>query len=140
EGVRLRSGETLACDTVVIATGIVPNTRLARQAGLAVGRGIRVDDQLRTSDPHIYAIGECAEHRGQVYGLVAPGLEQAAVAAHVITGGDARYVGSVTATRLKVLRIPVFSVGEAVGEPGFDAARHRVYAEPAQGVYRKVVV
>ena len=140
EGVRLRSGETLACDTVVIATGIVPNTRLARQAGLAVGRGIRVDDQLRTSDPHIYAIGECAEHRGQVYGLVAPGLEQAAVVAHVITGGDARYVGSVTATRLKVLRIPVFSVGEAVGEPAFDAARHRVYAEPARGVYRKVVV
>jgi len=110
-GVRLRSGRVIECDTVVIATGIVPNVRLALDAGLAIGRGIKVDDRLRTNDPEIYAIGECAEHRGVVYGLVAPCLEQAAVAASVIAGIDAQYLGSVDATRLKVMKTQVFAAG-----------------------------
>ena len=82
-GIALRSGASLECDTIIVATGIQPNIELARAAGLHVGRGIRVDDRMLTSDPHIYAVGECAEHRERVYGIVAPGLEQAAVAAHV---------------------------------------------------------
>ena len=85
-GVRLRDGTELACDTVIVATGIRPSIGLASSCGLPVGRGIRVDDSLRTADPRIFAVGECAEHRGTVYGLVAPGLEQAAVAASVIGG------------------------------------------------------
>lgn len=126
-GVRLLSGERIDCDTVVLAAGIVPHVELARNAGIAVGRGIRVDDTLRTSDPHVFAVGECAEHRGIVYGLVAPGYEQAAVAAHVIAGGDARYAGSVSATRLKVLGVPVMSVGAVANErPDFSReVRHR---------------
>lgn len=110
-GVELRSGRDIPCDTLVVATGIRPNIELARDAGLSVGRGIRVNDQMQTSDPHIYAVGECAEHRDQVYGLVAPGLEQAGVAAHCIHGGESRYPGSQAATRLKVAGVKVFSIG-----------------------------
>lgn len=139
-GVRLRSGREIACDTLVVATGIVPNVQLALKAGLPVGRGIRVDDRMRTADPRIYAVGECAEHRGRVYGLVAPGLEQAAVAAHTLAGGDARYLGSAAATRLKVLRYPVFSAGRAVSEQIPDLARERIYSRQEQGIYRKLVL
>ncbi len=110
-GVELRSGEVIPCDTVVIAVGIVPDVRLARDAGIAVGRGIRVEDDMRSSDPDVLALGECCEHREQVYGLVAPGLEQAAVAAHTVLGGQARYTGSLLSTRLKVAGLPVFSAG-----------------------------
>ncbi len=110
-GVELMSGVIIECDTVVIATGIRPNIELARKAGLSVGRGIRVDDQMRTSDPAIFAVGECAEHRGLVYGLVAPGYEQAAVVATILAKGGASYHGSLTATRLKVVGVPVFSIG-----------------------------
>lgn len=111
ESVRLRSGARIPCDTVIVATGIVPNVQLALASGLPIGRGIKVDDRLRTQDPDIYAIGECAEHRGVVYGLVAPCFEQAAVAASVIDGRDVGYLGSLAATRLKVLATPVFSAG-----------------------------
>ncbi len=85
-GVQLRHGQVIACDTVVISTGIAPNIELALSCGLPVGRGIKVDDRMRTADPDIFAVGECAEHRGTVWGLVAPGLEQAAVAARVACG------------------------------------------------------
>lgn len=105
---------TIDCDTLIVATGITPNIELARRAGLEVGRGIHIDDQTRTSDPHIHAIGECAEHRAVLYGLVAPGLEQAQVAASVIAGEQALYQGSLTPTRLKVVGVPVFSMGEVV--------------------------
>lgn len=111
EGVELRSGAVLACDTVVLATGIRPNIDLALQSGLPVNRGIRVDDRLRTADPRIHAVGECAEHRGIVHGLVGPGLEQAAVVAGVIAGLDLHYTGSIAATSLKVAGLPVFSTG-----------------------------
>ncbi len=112
EAVCLEDGSEIPCDTLIVAAGITPRIELARDAGLAVGRGIRVDDEMRTSDPHIFAVGECAEHRGVVYGLVAPGLDQAAVAASVIAGERARYRGGAPATRLKVLSVPVFSSGE----------------------------
>lgn len=138
-GVRLLSGERVNCDTVVLAAGIVPHVELARSAGIAVGRGVRVNDTLRTSDPDVFAVGECAEHRGIVYGLVAPGYEQAAVAAHVIAGGDARYTGSVSATRLKVLGVPVMSMG-AVAAERLDFSRDVRYRAADASSVRTLVV
>jgi len=132
-GVRLRSGAEIACDTVIVATGIRPNVDLARRAGLAVGRGIQVDDRLRTSDPDVYAAGECAEHRGVVYGLAAPGLEQASVAAADIAGDAARYLGSTLATRLKVLDLPVFSIGRSRDEDRPDLAVRRWHFRARDG-------
>ena len=137
-GVELGSGEIIECDTVVVAAGIVPNNVLAIDSGLAVGKGIRVDDHLRTRDQDIYAIGECAEHRDKVYGLVAPGLEQAAVLAHHLSGQKAQYVGSVSSTNLKVLDYPVFSVGNTGA-----SARSReeiIYQDHPNEIYRKIVV
>ncbi|CAJ95739.1 putative NAD(FAD)-dependent dehydrogenase [Cupriavidus necator] len=139
-GITLRTGDVIECDTVVIAAGIKPNTDLALQAGLNVGRGIRVSDRMQTSDPHIYAVGECAEHREQVYGIVAPGLEQAAVAVHAICGGDASYAGSLQATRLKVLDMPVFSVGRVGEHDGIGSASTAAYEDKKTGIYRKVLV
>jgi nitrite reductase (NADH) large subunit len=139
KGVRLGSGVTIACDTVVVCTGIRPNIRLAQDAGLAVGRGIRVDDHMRTSDPLIYAVGECAEHREKIYGLVAPGLEQAAVAAHAVLGGMSQYAGSIAATRLKVVGIPVFNIGavdEAEQRPEFTSAE---YENATEGTHRRLI-
>lgn len=108
---RLRSGEGIEADTVIICTGVRANTRLAAEAGLAANFGIRVDDQMRTADPHIYAVGECVEHRDRIYGLVGPGLEQAEIAAAVIAGEPESYDGSISATKLKVLGAEVFSAG-----------------------------
>ena len=135
DGLRLRSGDVIECDTVILATGIRPRTELALDAGLGIGRGVRVDDQLRTSDEFIFAVGECAEHRGTVYGLVAPGLEQAAVAAAAIDGRKAQYVGSINATRLKVLDLPVFSAG-SIQDEGPDV-RTLTFVEGG-GVYRRL--
>lgn len=112
ERVVLANGEAIDCDTVIICTGIRPNIDLARNAGIAVGRGITVDDAMRTSDPDVYAAGECAEHDGNIYGLVAPGLEQAAVAAARVAGDTASYRGSVPTTRLKIVGTDVFSMGD----------------------------
>ena len=125
--VQLRSGRFVECDTLIVATGIRPNIDIALRAGLAVGRGVRVDDRMRTSDPGILAVGECAEHRGIVYGLLAPGLEQAAVAASQIAGLEASYPGSVSATRLKVLDLPVFAIGRVREGDKLDLARMRVH-------------
>jgi nitrite reductase (NADH) large subunit len=136
-GVQLRSGREIACDTIIVATGIVPNVALARAAGIHVNRGIRVNDALQTSDPAIYAVGECAEHRGLVYGIVAPGLEQAAVAAHTATGGNAVYAGSTLTTRLKILDLPVFSMGLVTAEAIPDFSRTITYR--TKSVYRKLV-
>lgn len=140
EGVQLASGITLACDTVVLAAGIVPNVQLAFAAGLSVGRGIRVDDALRTSDPHIYAVGECAEHRERVYGLVAPALEQAAVAASNILDVPAVYRGTIAAAQLKVVDVPVLSVGRVGEEEHPTEFRHVVYAPGGGMTYRKLVL
>jgi nitrite reductase (NADH) large subunit len=138
DGVLLRSGRVIDCDTLVIAAGIIPNVDLAREAGIAVARGVRVDDRMATSAPGVYAVGECAEHRGVVYGLVAPGFEQAAVAAHNFAGdaAPASYLGSLTATRLKVVGLPIYSTGE-VQEP--DALREdAVFRDLEAGLYRRL--
>ena len=138
-GLRLRSGREIECDTLVVAAGIRPNTALAVEAGLAVGRGVRVNDFMQTSDPHIYAVGECAEHDGEVWGLIAPGLEQAAVAAHNVTGARGRYRGSSVASRLKVLDLPVFSMGAVNEYARLDLATELVHSDPRTGTYRKIV-
>jgi nitrite reductase (NADH) large subunit len=122
----------------VLATGIQANAELAFSSGLSIGRGVRVDDSLRTSDPDIYAIGECAEHRGQVVGLVAPGLEQAAVVAHLLSGGEARYEGSVAATELKVVDLPVFSAGTTGDDE--NPVEHQILVFSKEGVYRKLLL
>lgn len=140
DGVLLRDGRMLRCDTIVLATGIRANVDLARKAGIRVGRGIQVDDRLRTSAPHTYAIGECAEHRGKLYGMVAPGFEQAAVLADRLCGGRARYRGSTSAARLKVVGKPVFSMGECGTEQAPAGSREWRYEDAGNGAYRKLVL
>ncbi len=110
-GVRLMSGEDIACDTIILATGLRPRVELAIAAGLPVRTGIRVDDQLRTLDPDIHAVGECAEHDGIVYGLAAPGLEQAQLLAAILAGQPHSYRGSSRGVDLMVSGLPLFSVG-----------------------------
>lgn len=110
-GIRLGTGKVIDCDTIVISTGIRPNIDLALASGIAVGRGIKVNDSMQTSDENIYAVGECCEHRENVYGLVAPGLEQARVAAHQIVGGKSNYIGAQSSSRLKVAGVNVYSIG-----------------------------
>ncbi|WP_075968110.1 nitrite reductase large subunit NirB [Immundisolibacter cernigliae] len=137
EAVRLADGRELPARLVVFAVGIGPRAELAREAGLACNRGVLVDDALATSDPHIDAVGECAEHRGISYGVVAPVHEQAAVWARRRAGDDsALYVGSVVSAQLKVSGIDVFSSGD------FDApdADDLVLRDPAAGVYRRLVL
>ena len=139
-GIGLADGRVVAGDLVVLACGVRPNADLARAAGLVVERGIVVDDSLRTSDPSIYALGECSQHRGQVYGLVAPAWEQAAVLADVLTGRGGAYTGSRLVTRLKAMDLEVCSVGDI--SPGLDDldAEVVVYADPTRHVYKKVVL
>ena len=139
-GVRLRSGKELSFDTIVLATGITPNTKLAREIGLSVGRGIRVNDQLLTSDPHIYAVGECTEHRGKIYGLVAPGLEQASVAAHTILNRPASYLGSISAANLKVIGKSVFSIGTVTDDVVSNLDKVYEYRDKHSDTYRRVVL
>ena len=137
EAVRLKDGREIPCALVVMAVGIRPNIRLARDAGLAVGRGIQVDDHMVTSDPDILAVGECVEHDGQVYGLVAPLWEMCRALADGLTVGPSGYSGSVTSTKLKVSGIDVFSAGDFSGG---DGAEDIVLRDAARGVYKRVVV
>ncbi|MEV6930731.1 nitrite reductase large subunit NirB [Dactylosporangium sp. NPDC051485] len=140
-GVRLRDGREIPCDVVVVAAGIRADTDLAAASGLVVERGIVVDDQMRALDePDIYAVGECVQHRGETYGLVAPLWEQAKVLADHVTGADpgAAYHGTRTATRLKVAGVDVASMGLRAAER--DGDETVVFAEPARGVYRSAVV
>ncbi|WP_119388213.1 nitrite reductase large subunit NirB [Taklimakanibacter lacteus] len=138
EAVQLDDGTELAADIVVMAVGIRPSTALAKSAGLGINRGILVDDQLVTSDPAIQALGECVEHRGLCYGLVAPLYEMARIAAlHLAGDATASYPGSVTSTKLKVTGIDLFSAGD------FADARDReeiVLRDAARGVYRRLVL
>ncbi|GAB3467918.1 nitrite reductase large subunit NirB [Azotobacter salinestris] len=135
---RFSDGEEIPADLVVMAAGIRPNAELAERAGLACNRGIQVDDCLQTSDPAIYAVGECANHRGIAYGLVAPLFEQARVCAdHLAQLGNARYEGSVTSTKLKVTGIDLFSAGDFMGEEGTETI---TLSDPIGGVYKKLVV
>ncbi|MFM7344699.1 MAG: NAD(P)/FAD-dependent oxidoreductase [Tagaea sp.] len=133
----LADGECLPADLVVMAVGVVPETALARASGLQVSRGVIVDDFLRTSDPDIAALGECAEHRGQTFGLVGPIWEQARVLAARFAGEDLRYEGSVPATTLKVSGVELFSAGTVREGEG---AQPIVLRDPISGVYRKLIL
>lgn len=140
-GIEFKDGETLDCDMVVISAGIRPNVDLARMAGLHVRRGILVNDGLTCrNDQDIYAIGECAEHRGQVYGLVAPLWEQARVLAERLTGrnADSAYAGSRVSTKLKVMGVELAVAGEK--EPLDEDDEVVTYVEPNRNVYKKVIV
>jgi nitrite reductase (NADH) large subunit len=140
-GVRLDDGRTLGCDMVVIAAGVRPNTELAQLSGLQVERAIVVDDHLRVLDePDMYAVGECVQHRGQVYGLVAPLWEQAKVLADHITARNsrARYHGSRTATKLKVAGVDVAAMG--ITAPEREDDEFVVFAEPRRGIYKSVII
>ena len=113
EGVRFKDGTSIEADLVVMAVGIRPNTQLGTESGIPVNRGIIVNDYMQTDIPHIYAVGECAEHRGIAYGLVAPLYEQAKVLAKHLCGIDTEpYEGSVLSTQLKVSGVEVFSAGD----------------------------
>jgi nitrite reductase (NADH) large subunit len=137
-GLALEDGRVIDADLLVMAVGIRPNTTLARAAGLAVGRGIMVDDQMRTSDPAIFAIGECAEHRGVAYGLVAPIWEMCRTLADVLTAdGAATYQGSLLSTRLKVSGVDVFSAGRFAGGDGCEDV---VFRDAGRGVYKRLVI
>lgn len=140
ESALLSSGEAIACDTVIICTGIRSNIELARNSGIAVGRGITVNNRMQTSQPDIYAVGECAEHDGHVYGLVAPGLEQAAVATANIANEPAIYSGSLPTTRLKVIGTDVFSMGDVEQLDQRLDLGGSAWSDPGKGLYRRLVV
>lgn len=139
EGISFVNGYRMEADLVVIAVGIRPNVGLARNAGIEVNRGIVVNDYMETSDPNILAVGECAEHNGVVYGLVAPLYEQGKVLAATITGNRGpRYTGSIAEARLKIMGVDVFSAGFVQDNaPGLEAVR---YEDPSQGIYKKLVL
>ncbi|MDJ0740958.1 MAG: nitrite reductase large subunit NirB [Gammaproteobacteria bacterium] len=137
-GVRFADGSEIPADLVVMAVGIRPNITLAKDAGIHCERGIVVNDTMQTFDPKIYAVGECVQHRGDCYGLVAPLFEQAKVAAnHLAQMGIGRYQGSVTSTKLKVTGVDLFSAGEFNEGDGDETL---VLQDPSQGVYKKLVI
>ncbi|QMV42947.1 nitrite reductase large subunit NirB [Cohnella cholangitidis] len=137
QGLKFKDGTEVEADLVVMAVGIKPNVQLARDSGIEVNRGIVVNDFMQTSVPGIYSLGECAEHRGIVYGLVAPLYEQGAVLAKKLAGSEtAGYAGSVLSTKLKVSGVQVFSAGRFTDEPGTKALRVQ---DDLSGIYKKVV-
>ncbi|HEY7208841.1 MAG TPA: nitrite reductase large subunit NirB, partial [Bryobacteraceae bacterium] len=141
EGLIFENGSTLQCDLIVIAAGIRPNTEIGKRSGLAVERALVVDNQLRSiSDQNIYVVGECAQHRGAVYGLVAPLWEQAKVLADHITGANpnAAYHGSKVATKLKVMGVEMASMG--VSEPQDERDEIVQFTEPKRGTYKKLII
>lgn len=141
EGILFSDGTRVDCDMLVIAAGIRPNVGLAQRAGLTVERAIVTDDHMRSiDDDDVYVVGECAQHRGQVYGLVAPLWEQARVLADHLTGKDpaAAYHGSRVATKLKVAGVDVASMG--VKGPEHPDDEFVQYSEPTHGVYKTIVI
>ena len=137
-GLRFKDGEEIAADLVVMAVGIRPNIALAKSAGIHCERGIVVNDTMQTYDPKIYSVGECVQHRGQTYGLVAPLFEQAKVAAnHLAEYGRMRYEGSSVSTKLKVTGIDLFSAGDF--NPGPED-EELLLQDAARGVYKKLVL
>ncbi|MCY8826816.1 NADPH-nitrite reductase [Bacillus atrophaeus] len=138
EGVRFKDGTSIEADLVVMAVGIRPNTKLGTESGIPVNRGIIVNDYMQTEIPHIYAVGECAEHRGIAYGLVAPLYEQAKVLAKQICGIDTNpYEGSILSTQLKVSGVEVFSAGDF--NESDDKKAIKVFDEQ-DGIYKKIVL
>ncbi len=137
-GLRFADGERLDVDMLVVSAGIRPRDDLARDAGLRIGErgGIVVDDRLRTNDPDVYAIGECALHRGFVYGLVAPGYQMADVVAQGLVGGQESFTGADMSTKLKLMGVDVASFGQALA----NTERSIVYEDLVKGVYKKLVL
>ena len=136
EALAFTDGQAIAVDMVVMAVGIAPNVQLAATAGIVIKRGIIVDDAMRSSEADIFALGECAEHRGVAYGLVQPAYEQARVLASALSDNDAAFEGAVTATNLKVSGISVFSAGDYLGE----GAQVLVWRDHGLRHYRKLVL
>jgi nitrite reductase (NADH) large subunit len=137
EAIELADGRRIDADAVIFAAGIRPNTALAKEAGIAVNRGIVVDDVMQTGTSDIFALGECAEHRGVCYGLVEPAYEQAGVLAQHLAGGAAFYGGSILATNLKVSGVSVFSAGDFMDAQGSEAI---VLSDIRHGTYKKLVI
>lgn len=137
ERLRLKDDTVIPADLVVMSVGIKPSTALAAACGLELGRGIKVDDRMATSDPRIFALGECAEHRGIAYGLVEPAYEQADVLARNLAGEAAAYLGTALATSLKVSGLPVFSAG-MVDTP--EGAETVMVHDASDGLYRKLTI
>jgi nitrite reductase (NADH) large subunit len=137
QAVELADGSRIEADAVIFAAGIRPNIALAKDAGIAVNRGIVVNDERQTVSPDIYALGECAEHRGTCYGLVEPAYEQARVLARHLAGRPAAYQGSVVSTNLKVSGVSVFSAGDFMGGEGSESL---VLSDRRRGTYKKLVI
>ncbi len=138
EGVRFKDGSELEADIVVMAVGIRPNTTLAAEAGLQVNRGIVVDDYMQTSEPGVYAVGECNEHRGIAYGLVAPLFEQGQILAKHLAGVETQpYEGSVLSTKLKISGVDVFSAGRFTDSPELKVLRKQ---DEWKNVYKKLLL
>lgn len=136
-GLRLNDGELILCDNLISCAGIVANTRLAYDSGLEVGRGIKVNDYLQTSDPFIYAVGECAEHNGETYGLIGPGIEQATIAVNnIVNKNNEKYKGSARSMRVKVKHLPVFSL--AKNKLKKQGLKQRVYEDEKETKFREI--
>jgi nitrite reductase (NADH) large subunit len=131
-------GSRLECDLFITAIGVRPNMALAKESGLYCERGIVVNDTLQSYDPSIYAVGECIQHRGDTFGLVAPLFEQAKVCAnHLSAHGAAEYITLPAATKLKVTGINLFSVGDFQGDKDSESIS---FTDPALGIYKKLVI
>lgn len=137
EAVELADDSRIEADAVIFAAGIKPNVALAKEAGIAVNRGVVVNDVMQTASPDIFALGECAEHRGTCYGLVEPAYEQARVLARHLAGRPAAYQGSVVSTNLKVSGVSVFSAGDFMGGEGSESL---VLSDRRRGTYKKLVI
>ena len=135
--IEFKDGRRISAETVVVAVGVRPNAEIAAAAGLAVRRGIVVDDQLAASTADVFAVGECAEHRGVCYGLVEPAYEQARVLAARLSGERAAYQGSAVATNLKVAGVSVYSAGSFLSAEGADEI---TLHDPGLDVYRKLII
>lgn len=136
-GLRLKDGQVLPCDLLVMAVGIRPAVKLAADAGLSVDRAIIVDDQMCTSDGHVLALGECVQHRGNLFGLVAPLYDQAAVAADTLMGQPATFVQKSLSTKLKVTGCDLFSAGDFSDT---DIRENVLFRDPSAAVYRRLVI
>jgi nitrite reductase (NADH) large subunit len=137
EAIELVDGRRIDTDAVIFAAGIRPNIALAKQAGIPANRGIVVDDNLQTGVAGVFALGECAEHRGTCYGLVEPAYDQARVLARHLAGKTAGYDGSVVSTNLKVSGVSVFSAGDFLGA---DRSETIVLDDASAGTYKKLVI
>jgi nitrite reductase (NADH) large subunit len=136
--IKFKDGSEVEADLVIMAIGVRPNIELAQASGIQCDRGILVDDTLQTYTPKIYAVGECVQHRKQTFGLVAPLFEQAKVCAnHLIDMGIASYVTQVTATKLKVTGINLFSAGDFLGD---ELTEEIIFKDPARNIYKKLVI